>query len=390
MGDSFVLVPLDDPVAAQGVILDHATRAPLDAIVAIDDQGVVAAARAAEALGLRHNPPHAVAATRDKALMRSVLAAAGVPQPRHLVAGPAPGEVELAAHQLGMPVVLKPLALSGSRGVIRVDSFDEVEMTAERVLDIAFGPGRRDEGKRILVEEYLDGPEVAVEGLLMDGELHVLAIFDKPEPLTGPYFEESIYVTPSVFEGTPVGIQLRAVTADAVRAIGLAEGPIHAELRIVGGAAESSRAAEAAEVRLIEVAARTIGGRCAKALDFASGRALEEIVLARALGIELGAGALERSELSTGVMMIPIPATGVLKEVEGVDRAGAVVGVTGVEITATIGREIRALPEGDRYLGFIFAAGRTPDDVVESLSSAHRELRIVIDDPPASPDTVTA
>jgi biotin carboxylase len=394
MGDSFVLVPLDDPAEATVRITEHAARNPLDAVVAIDDQGVVVAARASAALGLRHNPPSAAEATRDKGLLRSVLAAAGVPQPRHLVAGSRPGEVELAASRIGLPVVLKPLTLSGSRGVIKVDSLDDVEPTAQRVRDIAHGgrsrssvgDGTTDVERRILVEEYLDGPEVAVEGLLTGGDLHFLAVFDKPEPLVGPYFEETIYVTPSGFEGSPIGARLRTVTEQAVRALGLVEGPVHAELRL---SEDGDQGTGTDDVRLIEVAARTIGGRCAKAVSLASGRTLEEVVLAEALGIELGPGALERGHDSTGVMMIPIPATGVLKEVDGVERAGAVAGVTGVEITATIGREIRALPEGDRYLGFIFASGKTPADVAESLSEAHRELRIVIDGSQAAADTVT-
>jgi biotin carboxylase len=396
MGESFVLVPLDDPAEATRTIVEHAAKTPLDAVVAIDDQGVVAAARASAALGLRHNPPHAAEATRDKALLRSVLATGGVPQPRHLVAGSRPGEVELAAAQVGVPVVLKPLTLSGSRGVIKVDSLDDVEETARRVREIAFGAASSSERdgrdpteneQRILVEEYLDGPEVAVEGLLTAGELHFLAIFDKPEPLTGPYFEETMYVTPSRFEGTPLGARLRTVTEKAVHSLGLVEGPVHAELRLSKGGGDDTGPDE---VRLIEVAARTIGGRCAKAVSLASGRTLEEVVLARALGIELGPDALERGPDATGVMMIPIPATGVLKDVDGVDRAGAVAGVTGIEITATIGREIRALPEGDRYLGFIFASGPSPAEVVEALSTAHGELRIEIDGSEPAPDTVTS
>jgi biotin carboxylase len=366
MGENFVLVPLDDPAEAARVIAAHAEHAPLDAIVALDDQGVVAAAHAASLLGLaRHNPPAAVEATRDKATMRSLLARAGVPQPRYLLAS----DAARAAEEIGVPVVLKPLALSASRGVIRVDSLDSVEEVAARVRLIAGNDGP------ILVEEYLDGPEVALEGLLADGVLRVLAVFDKPEPLTGPYFEETVYVTPSRL-GTSLLARIAEVAGQAAAALGLVEGPVHAELRLVSG----GDGIDGGDVRLIEVAARTIGGRCAKALSFAEGRSLEELVIARALGIDLGPGAFSLAEGAFGVMMLPIPVTGVLSAVECVDEAAAIPGVTGVEITATVGREIRALPEGDRYLGFIFAAAATPADVEAALGAAYRALRIVIDE----------
>jgi biotin carboxylase len=363
MGENFVLVPLDHPAEAARVIAAHAEHAPFDAIVALDDQGVVVAAHAASLLGLaRHNPSAAVEATRDKATMRLLLATAGVPQPRYLLAY----DAGRAAEEIGVPVVLKPLALSASRGVIRVDSLDTVEEVAARVRRIAGDDGP------ILVEEYLDGPEVALEGLLVNGVLHVLAVFDKPEPLIGPYFEETVYVTPSRLDAG-VLTRIEEVAGQAAAALGLVEGPVHAELRLVS-------ADDGGDVRLIEVAARTIGGRCSKALSFAAGRSLEELVIARALGIDLGPGAFSLAEGAFGVMMLPIPLTGVLSAVDGADEAAAVPGVTGVEITATVGREIRALPEGDRYLGFIFAAAPTPADVEVALGAAYRALRIVIDE----------
>lgn len=364
MGDNFLLVPLDDPLQAARSIAVRATRLALDAVIAIDDQSVAAAAHAAALLGLpRHNPPSAAEATRDKATMRSLLAASGVPQPRHLLVGTEPGDAMRAAATIGLPVVLKPVALSGSRGVIRLDSLDAAEDVAEQVRRIAA------DGGPILIEEYVDGPEVAVEGLLIGGILHVLAIFDKPAPLVGPYFEETVYVTPSRLEASILD-RITAVTAEAAKALGLVEGPVHAELRLAEGGND---------VRLIEVAARTIGGRCAKALTFQGGRTLEEIVLAHALGFDFAAGALELEEGASGVMMLPIPATGVLARVDGLDDAATVPGIAALEMTAVVGRVIRALPEGDRYLGFIFAAGPSPADVEAALADAYRRLRIIIE-----------
>ncbi|HEV2362490.1 MAG TPA: ATP-grasp domain-containing protein [Acidimicrobiales bacterium] len=368
MGDRFVLVPLDDPDVATAAIVDHAARTSFDAVLAVDDQGVLAAAKASAALGLPHSPPEAVAVTRNKLDMRTALDAHGVPQPRHRTADPRdPVDVANCADAIGYPVVLKPLRLSASRGVIRADDRSAAIEAGGRIGALLFGK-LGDVNPRILVEEYLEGDEVAVEGLLTNGALEVLAIFDKPDPLIGPYFEETIYVTPSRH---PAALQaeIGRVTQLATRALGLTEGPVHAELRV--DAATGSP-------RIIEVAARTIGGRCAAALRFASGATLEEIVIAHALGIERG-DAPAREASAAGVMMLPIPRTGRLVAVDGREDALAVPGVTGLDITATVGHRLEALPEGDRYLGFLFARGATPDEAEESLRRGYRALSITID-----------
>jgi biotin carboxylase len=221
------------------------------------------------------------------------------------------------------------------------------------------------EGGDVIVEEYVPGAEVAVEALLVDGALKVLAIFDKPDPLEGPYFEETIYVTPSRLpDDTQAAIE--RTVADACAAIGLREGPIHAELRLP----DSSRPV------LLEVAARSIGGLCSRALTFGAGISLEEVILRHALGLDLGD--LRRDGLASGVMMIPIPASGVLRGVDGVDDARSVDGVRGIEITVPRGQTVLTLPEGDRYLGFIFATGDSPSDVEGALRRAHGTLRIDI------------
>jgi biotin carboxylase len=256
--------------------------------------------------------------------------------------------------------VVKPLGLSGSTGVIRVDDAEAAPATFERVRAIAGDPAAP-----LLVERFVAGPEVAIEGLLRGGALEVLAVFDKPDPLDGPYFEETIYVTPSRH---PTGdlAEVRRLAQQACTALGLTEGPVHAEARLSPEGPV-----------LLEVAARTIGGLCARTLRFGAGVSLEELILRHALG--LPTEGLVREDVAAGVMMLPIPATGTLRQVGGQDEARAVPGVVGLEITVPKGRAVRTLPEGDRYLGFLFARGDTPADVEAALRSAHACLDVVVD-----------
>ncbi|MEX2659593.1 MAG: ATP-grasp domain-containing protein [Acidimicrobiales bacterium] len=364
MGDRAVVVPLGDPAASADAIEALHRRAPVDAVVAVDEQGVVAAAAASERLGLRHNPPGAVAATRDKAAMRRLMAAAGLPQPPHRLAGPS-DDVAVLAAEVGVPCVVKATSLSASRGVIRADTPEEAALVADRVRSIATDAGVA-AGAPLVVEAFVPGAEVAVEALLRGGELHVLATFDKPDSLDGPYFEETIYVTPSRHDPGLVA-RLHGTVAAAAAAVGLVEGPIHAEARLSPDGA----------VVVLEVAARSIGGLCARTLRFGAGISLEEVILRHALDLPLGD--LVREASAAGVLMVPIPGSGVLRRVGGVDAARAVPGVAGVEITVLVGRPVQALPEGDRYLGFVFARGGEPADVEASLRAAHAVLDIVID-----------
>lgn len=347
MGSRFLRIDLCDPHAAALDIARHPARP--DAIVGVDEQGVEVAAIAAELLGLPHNPPDVVAITRDKALLRRKLTEAGLAQPTVMTDG-----------EVTFPCVVKATRLSGSRGVIRADDEASLSAAVDRVRRIADDGG-------IQIESYIPGREVAVEGLLDSGKLMVLAVFDKPDPLEGPFFEETIYVTPSRLPAPLLAGAERAV-ADACAAIGLVEGPVHAEARLPPGS----------EAVVLEVAARSIGGLCARSLRFGAGISLEEVILRHALGLELGD--LSRARAASGVMMVPIPRSGVLEAVEGVEDARAFDGIDGIEITIPRGREVLALPEGDRYLGFIFASGDTPADVERSLRAAHGRLRIQIVD----------
>ena len=369
MGDRALVVDLADPSGAAAAISALAARRPLDAVVAVDDQGVVIAALAAKELGLPANDPNAVARTRNKAAMRAALASAAdisphLRQPRFRVVS-GEDDVVAAAEDVGWPVVVKPVSLSASRGVIRADDPADAEAAAARVRAILDEDGHPAD-EPLLIEQYVPGEEVAVEALLRAGRLEVLAIFDKPDPLTGPYFEETLYVTPSRL---PAAVQdgIAATVTGAAAAIGLTEGPVHAELRVDRDG----------RPWVLELAARTIGGLCARTLRFATGVTLEELVLRHALGLPVDP---RRETVAAGVMMLPIPRAGRLTAVQGQDEARAVPGVTALEISILPGRPVLPLPEGDRYLGFLFARASSPAEVEEALRTAHARLEILIDD----------
>ena len=365
LGDRALRVDLRRPEAAAQAIVELAQRVPFDAVVAVDDQGVLVAALAAERLGLAHNPPEAIMAACDKAAMREAFASVALPQPAFRVVV---GGVQVAslAGEVGFPCVVKPVSLSASRGVIRADTPMEAEVAATRIREILRQAGE-DPAGLLLVERYIPGAEVAVEGMLRAGELELVAVFDKPDPLEGPYFEETIYVTPSRLP-TSTLTTIGRLTSEAVAALGLVEGPIHAELRVDSGRAW-----------LLELAARSIGGLCSRSLRFGLGVSFEELILRRALGLSLDRQTREAA--ASGVMMLPIPRAGVLRGVGGQDAALAVAGVTGLEVSIAPGKRVKPLPEGDRYLGFLFARGETAVGVEQALRVAHGRLDVVIVEP---------
>jgi biotin carboxylase len=365
-----------DPAAAASAIVDAASAAPFDAIVPTDDITAWIGALAARRLGLPGNAPEATSAARNKAEMRRLLRAAAVPCPRALRFRADASADEVASsvdRELGFPCVVKPLLLSGSRGVIRADDPPALAAALARVAAILrtrpeFADGTDPAARELLVEEYVPGGprgEVALEGILRHGALRTLALYDKPDALDGPFFEETIYVTPSRL---PDELQraVEDVTARAAAALGLSEGPIHAELRL-----------PPAGPVLIEIAARSIGGLCARTLRFTLGdrsdHALEELVLRHALG--LGTDPLSRRREAAGVLMVPIPTAGVLRAVEGVDEAKRVPDVEDVVITARLGDKLVPLPEGSSYLGFVFARAEEPAAAEAALRRAHRRLR---------------
>lgn len=359
--------PFSQPELALPIIVEYARQHPVQAVLATDDTGSLLAAQVAAALGLPHNSPQAALAARNKHLMRQLFAAAGVPSPASVRYDLDTDPVSLAA-QLRYPVVLKPLLLSGSRGVIRANNPAEFAAAFARTAAIvreASGSAGAD-GHALLVETYIPGVEVALEGLLFDGQLTVLALFDKPDPLEGPFFEETIYVTPSRLPPA-VQAQIAEVTEQAASALGLRLGPVHAELRI-----------NADGPWMVEMAGRSIGGYCSQTLRFDLDRSLEELILRQAAGLELGP--LSPASQANGVMMIPIPKAGYLRHVSGLAAAQAVAGIDEITISAPLHNPIVPLPEGASYLGFIFARGPDPAFVEAALRAAHACLHFDIED----------
>ncbi len=350
-------LPLDyrDLVRSTAAIVRYASEHRVLAIVGVDDSGTVLAARASAELGLPHNDPESAEAARSKHVMRCRFAAAGVPSPAFSLHH-TDDDPEAFAALVKYPCVLKPTMLSGSRGVMRADTPAEL---VERFLRLRriLAHERCDE---VLVEDYIPGVEVALEGLLQNGRLRVLALFDKPDPLEGPFFEETLYVTPSRL---PASVQqaVADTTGHAAASLGLREGPVHAELRI-----------NEHGPWMVEVAARSIGGLCSKTLRFGSGMSLEELILRHALSLDTGPA--HREAGAGGVLMIPIPRAGILRAVRGVAAAQAVPLVESVEITARTSYPLVPLPEGDSYLGFVFARGESPRAVEDALRSAHARL----------------
>ena len=356
-------VDLGDAGALQQLLEANARR-PFAGVVATDDSVVELGSRVAGALGLPHNPPEAARYSRRKDLSRRVLADADVPVPVYrrirLDTSPQP---QIAS--VTFPCVVKPVAMSGSRGVIRADSAGELLEAIDRVREIVAREYSResDLSRQLLVEDFVPGKEVALEGMLSGGRLAVLAIFDKPDPLDGPFFEETYYITPSRH---PAGIRERVIrrVQQACTALGLREGPVHAEVRIRDG-----------DGVIMEVASRTIGGDCARLLQFGTGQGLEDMVISHAIGDPLP---VRPQEGGAGVLMIPIPRAGVLRRVQGIPAARAVPHIDDVMISLRDGYELVPLPEGASYLGFMFARAPSAAQAEAALREAHARLNIVV------------
>ena len=376
-GDRAIAVHFESPEVAAYTVLEHVRQGTqrVDGILALGDRPAVAAAYVARGLGLTYNHPAAVEACRSKLRLREVFRDAGLPVPwfRAVPLHPAP---EPALLGISYPCVLKPLSLSASTGVIRANNREEFVSAAARVRRVLQSPEilatREANLDHMLVEAYIPGREVALEGLLTDGNLRTLAIFDKADPLEGPFFEETIYVTPSRLGDASVsGIERCA--SDAVRALGLSHGPVHAEFRI-----------NEQGVWPLEVAPRPIGGLCSRALQFAHSETsqsrdligLEELLLRHA--VEFPVADFTREPAASGVMMIPVPASGILEAVDGQQEARDTQHIVGLEITARLHDYIAAWPEGSSYLGFLFARAASPHQVEAALRSAHAKLKFIM------------
>jgi biotin carboxylase len=369
-GNPSSLLSLDfaDPQRAVSQAAEFARRFPIDAVIPVDEDTAVVAAHVARALGLRHNSVESAYTAKHKHQMRRVLRDAGVRVPRFwpFSLDEDSGSV---AHEVAYPCVIKPVFLSTSRGVMRADDPEQFAAAVKRLGALLARPDLKRRGgpaaREALAEQFIPGFEVAVEGMLTCGEFRALAIFDKPDPLDGPFFEETIYVTPSRL-AKEVQKDIVETTASAARAMGLTRGPIHAELRVNEEGAW-----------IIEVAARAIGGLCSRALRFSEGASLEELIIRQALGEDVSG--FQREEQAAGVMMIPIPRAGILREVTGVDAARETPRVEDVVMTAHITQELLPPPEGASYLGFIFSRAATADGAEAALREAHRRIEFVIE-----------
>ncbi len=339
-------------------------RAENTAVLALDDRAALTAAELARGLGVRGATPEAVQVCTRKNLMRMAHLAARLPAPAHRLLPLQISAAELARTAAGLhyPVVSKPLHLSGSRGVIRSNNPAEFITAFQRTRELLLEPAIRSTGasaaETILVEDFLPGPEFVLEGFVREGRLETLALYDKPDPLDGPFFEETIYVTPSRLPQRDQKLIEQAVRA-SLGASGLAHGPVHAEVRWSGGRAY-----------VLETAPRPIGGLCARTLP-----GLERLLIQRLLP-EVFAPAQLHFSGARGVFMLPIGSGGLLQKVSGVERAREVPGVEEVLITAKPKQMLRPLPEGGTYLGFIFAHAETPAEVEQALRTAQAKLKI--------------
>ena len=362
--DGALAIRFEEPETSAAQAAAYAKKHNVTAVIAIGDQPTPVAARVAQALGLPGHAPAAADICRDKYRSRTALRAAGLQVPEFQRFARSRDPRELA---VSFPCVLKPLTLSGSRGVIRANRGEEFVAAFERIgklLQTRELAARRDPASDFIqVEDYIDGVEIAVEGMVTAGQLQVLAIFDKPDPLAGPFFEETIYVTPSRLPAKTQE-EITMTLQQAVKALGLRHGPLHAELRLNAGGEW-----------ILEIAARPIGGLCARSLRFQEGMSLEELILRNALGEKLQPA---REACASGVMMIPVPQAGFLEAVENVEEAARRPGVEEIEITAKHRQELVPLPEGASYLGFIFARGESPEFVEQALREAHAKLRFVV------------
>jgi predicted ATP-grasp superfamily ATP-dependent carboligase len=366
--DGAVPLHFEEPEQAAQKLVEAVRDRPVRAILALGDRQTVTAAFAARTLGLRYNSPESVANCRSKLRQRQVLRAAGLPVPQFFSLRLSEA-MESVLPRVVFPCVVKPLRLSASQGVIRANDPAEFRAAVERIARLLASPEvqvtREPELDQLLVESFIHGREVALEGLLDRGQLRVLALFDKPDPLEGPYFEETIYLTPSRL---PAEMQDRifGCAARTVRALGLSDGPVHAEFRF-----------NDAGPWVLEAAPRPIGGLCSRALRFGPERIfLEELLVRHAM--RLPGAVLEREPQAAGVMMVPVPTSGILEAMEGLDDAEATPGVDEIFITARLHDYIAAWPEGSSYLGFIFARAESPDQVEATLRRAHQALRFTI------------
>ena len=370
-GGSVTIDFSDINIAVEG-ILKFNNSFPVIAIIALDDSTGIIAAKASQKLGLKYNTPEAVMATGNKLLLRQALSKADLSTIKYNTIG-LNDDPELIVPAINFPCVLKPFNLAASQGVIRANTQQEFASAFDRIKLLLLDLEKKTQKTiipKILIEDYIEGEEVALEGIMINGKLNVIALFDKPDPLEGPYFEETIYITPSK-KPREIQISIENMAEQAARAIGLTEGPVHIELRLQPGGQSNNQAGP----WVIDMAARSIGGLCSRSLQFNEDLTLEDIILRHAINEPIEATLQPKA---SGVMMIPIPKAGTLEQINGMLPAQAVPGITDITISMRIGEQLVPIPDGNKYLGFIFAKANKPEDVEVALRSAHSKLNFEI------------
>lgn len=354
-------VNFDDTESALKEIIKENNKKPFAGILGSDDQTVELAAQAAKVLHLPHNPPEAAQYSHRKDLARAKLTLADRNVPFHCLLN-LTKPIKNQIIDLPLPCVVKPLNMSASRGVIRVDNTEQLKVACERLRPILADSPNIFEQTHILIEAYIDGIEIAYEGYLQNKKLNTITIFDKPDQLTGPYFAETIYVTPSSLDND-LQLAIKMEIEKSCKAYGLVTGSIHAECRI-----DKNN-----KVWILEIASRTIGGDCARILDN-NNYSLEEMAILLSIGKNI---TIKKSKKARAVMMIPIKQKGLLKRVEGLSLANKVKHIDSIDIIINQGHELIPLPEGNQYLGYIFSSADTSEKATEAIRMAYDILTFI-------------
>lgn len=356
-----------DPKEAGRQIADIIRHQGPMSVLAVDEAAVEVAEWTRVALGLIDHPNSGILATRDKRELRQRLRENNISQPKTFDIL----ELEQGRGEIPFPVVVKPSKGSGSIGVTKAQNQQELTKSLITVQDVI--AKMTISNQCIVVEEYIPGVEFAVDILVTDGKLHVLVIFEKPDPLVGPFFAETIYVTPPHLTDSQLEA-LHSVIQKCIRALSINNGPLHLELRLTS----------ANDWVPIDIASRSIGGNCSNALAFASNTSLEELIIQNALGLEVIN--TQRERRASGVYMIPAETLGTLVAVHGVEAALKVRFVEDIQITVKPGTKTVPLPFDNQYLGFIFAKAPGAKTVEKALRTARALLEIEVDsnfDPPS-------
>jgi hypothetical protein len=337
-------------------------KTPFDGVIGTDDASLELAAIVAAAFGLPANSPLSAKVSRRKDNSRVAQREAGLVTPWFTVVTSNQQGGYVVPAEVNYPCVAKPVTLSASRGVIRVDNEQQLVAALSRIFGIIESSGP-EHPRVVLIESYIPGSEYVVEGLLSGGNWQTIIIFGKPNPLEGPFFEETIYIAPPDLE---IGVKrnMIEVVRRACAVYGLEHGPIHAECRV-----------NEAGVWLIELTPRTIGGKCSRLFELGTSVALEDIVILNSLGRQVS---ISPPTEFIGVMMIPVPGPGIVRRIEGINAASSVEHIEAIEIDVKPGQQLVPWPEGSSYPGFIFARGSRSQLVLNALNKAHKTLRFVL------------